>query len=311
MKGADILKEWDATLDSHTRPSHQAVDGEVKELEEAFSNGLMFPGDPSGPAREVCRCRCALLQRARWALGNGFSKMDSESGDLLQFIDEDDYKSFKKSYFEKSNKMANESKNDWSKTRPRNISKVEKEKIIKYAIGKGVKIVDLSKFDGNSDLLKEQIDTISKWKDYLPVKKAVTLKPDVMSDEDFGKTNNCTIKLQTKALRNREITNKNINDDINYFASSDISDISAHEYGHIFTKKNGINALEISKEAYYNIYGTYLEMEELLYFYRDNISTYSFEAGKGEFISEIFAKHNSNPNQFTEEIISILKKKVL
>lgn len=66
--GADVVKQWDSTLDKRTRPSHQKVDGEIKELDEKFSNGLMFPGDPSGGASEVVNCRCALLQRARWAL---------------------------------------------------------------------------------------------------------------------------------------------------------------------------------------------------------------------------------------------------
>lgn len=67
-KGADVVKQWDATLDSSTRESHQQVDGEIRELDKPFSNGLMFPGDPSGGAAEVVNCRCALLQRARWAL---------------------------------------------------------------------------------------------------------------------------------------------------------------------------------------------------------------------------------------------------
>lgn len=61
-KGADVVKQWDSTLDGATRPSHQKVDGEIKELDEKFSNGLMFPGDPAGGAAEVCNCRCALLQ---------------------------------------------------------------------------------------------------------------------------------------------------------------------------------------------------------------------------------------------------------
>lgn len=67
-KGADVVKQWDATLDARTRESHQAVDGQIRELDEKFSNGLMFPGDPSGGAAEVINCRCALLQRARKAL---------------------------------------------------------------------------------------------------------------------------------------------------------------------------------------------------------------------------------------------------
>lgn len=67
-KGADVLKQWDAALDSRTRDSHARVDGEIRELDEKFSNGLMFPGDPAGGAAEVVNCRCTSDTRARWAL---------------------------------------------------------------------------------------------------------------------------------------------------------------------------------------------------------------------------------------------------
>lgn len=67
--GCDVVKQWDAALDDRTRESHQMVDGEIREMDEPFSNGLMYPGDPKGSAEEVIHCRCALLQRARWALG--------------------------------------------------------------------------------------------------------------------------------------------------------------------------------------------------------------------------------------------------
>ena len=67
-KGADVVKQWDSTLDGKTRPSHRKVDGEIRELDEKFSNGLDFPGDPGGKAGEVVNCRCVSLTRARWAL---------------------------------------------------------------------------------------------------------------------------------------------------------------------------------------------------------------------------------------------------
>ena len=67
-KRAEVIKIWDSTLDSRTRDSHMRVDGEQKELDEKFSNGLLYPGDPDGLAAEVINCRCALLQKARWAL---------------------------------------------------------------------------------------------------------------------------------------------------------------------------------------------------------------------------------------------------
>lgn len=67
-KGADVVKCWDAALDGRTRESHRRVDGEIRELDEKFSNGMMFPSDSAGGAAEVVNCRCALLQRAKWAL---------------------------------------------------------------------------------------------------------------------------------------------------------------------------------------------------------------------------------------------------
>ena len=68
-KGADVVKQWDAALDARTRESHAMVDGEIRELDEPFSNGLMFPGDPEGRPEEVINCRCTSDTRARWALG--------------------------------------------------------------------------------------------------------------------------------------------------------------------------------------------------------------------------------------------------
>ncbi len=105
-KGADVVKQWDASLDKRTRESHVRVDGEIRELDEKFSNGLLYPGDPNGSAAEVINCRCALLQRARWALGNDFTKWSpdapveiSDDGTTqLAVIEAKDYESFKKQY---------------------------------------------------------------------------------------------------------------------------------------------------------------------------------------------------------------------
>ena len=64
--GINVVKQWMATLDDHTRDSHQAMDGEEMPVGDTwhpmkFSNGCRFPGDPLGPAHEVFNCRCTLV----------------------------------------------------------------------------------------------------------------------------------------------------------------------------------------------------------------------------------------------------------
>lgn len=69
-KGADVLKQWDSTLDNRTRPHHRRLDGQIRELDEPFEVDGLKADAPGyfGRASEDCNCRCCLLQRARWAL---------------------------------------------------------------------------------------------------------------------------------------------------------------------------------------------------------------------------------------------------
>ena len=59
-KGVNVQKQWIASLDDRTRESHADIDQEVQELEDEFSNGLQYPGDPSGDPSEVYNCRCSM-----------------------------------------------------------------------------------------------------------------------------------------------------------------------------------------------------------------------------------------------------------
>jgi len=62
--GLEMIKEWASAEDNRTRPSHAEADGDEVPLDEPFSVGgalLMVPGDPSGPAKEIINCRCAIL----------------------------------------------------------------------------------------------------------------------------------------------------------------------------------------------------------------------------------------------------------
>lgn len=99
-KGANVVKQWDSAMDSRVRPSHQKLDGEVVDVDAVFSNGLLYPGDPNGMAKEVVNCRCCLLQRAKWALTDEeFTKFNGETNTLQHFENVDDYEKFKEIFW--------------------------------------------------------------------------------------------------------------------------------------------------------------------------------------------------------------------
>ena len=104
--GADIVKVWDATLDSKTRPHHRQLDGQIREIEEHFEiNGkkALYPLS-FGVAAEDIRCRCVCLVKPRWDLEGPFTKRDNENDKLPKFQDARDYQEFKKRYWEKVDK---------------------------------------------------------------------------------------------------------------------------------------------------------------------------------------------------------------
>ena len=97
-KGADIVLQWDSSLDGKVRESHRRVDGEIVELGEKFSNGLLYPCDPAGSAAEVINCRCAALQRAKWNLGEEELETLKERAAYFGLDKTKDFEDYKKKY---------------------------------------------------------------------------------------------------------------------------------------------------------------------------------------------------------------------
>lgn len=103
-KGADVVKQWDAALDGDTRPNHRQLDGQIRELEERFEVGKFkprFPGDFGNPG-EDCNCRCALLQRARWALDESELETLKERAAYYGLDKTKDFEDYKKKYLKAS-----------------------------------------------------------------------------------------------------------------------------------------------------------------------------------------------------------------
>lgn len=62
--GLPATKEWVATDDARTRPTHNEADGETTQLTSTFTVGgspMDRPHDPNGPPDEVVNCRCTVI----------------------------------------------------------------------------------------------------------------------------------------------------------------------------------------------------------------------------------------------------------
>jgi hypothetical protein len=56
-------KKWRSSKGERTRKTHRKANNQVQPLDKSFEVGkskLMFPGDPSGRAEEIIRCRCTM-----------------------------------------------------------------------------------------------------------------------------------------------------------------------------------------------------------------------------------------------------------
>lgn len=103
-KGADVVKQWDSTLDGRTRDTHRKLDGQIRELDEPFEVAGMkadAPGYFGNPA-EDCNCRCAVLQRARWALDESELETLKERAEYYGLDKTENFEDFKEKYLNAS-----------------------------------------------------------------------------------------------------------------------------------------------------------------------------------------------------------------
>lgn len=119
-KGTDVKKQWDSTLDGATRKTHRKLDGQIRDVEEPFEmdgKKAMFPGDFGDPA-EDCECRCEMLERASWSLGEEELQTLKKRAEFFGLDKTKDFEEFQEKYlkavaFETAvTTIANAGKND-------------------------------------------------------------------------------------------------------------------------------------------------------------------------------------------------------
>ena len=98
--GADVVKQWDSTLDGKTRPTHRELDGKLAEVEEKFkySGGEVLAPMMFGNPAEDCNCRCALLQRARWELDEDELQTLKERAEYFGLDKTTDFEEYQRKY---------------------------------------------------------------------------------------------------------------------------------------------------------------------------------------------------------------------
>lgn len=106
-RGADVVKQWDSTLDGETRSTHRHLDGQIREVNEPFTSGTkeaMFPGDFGDPALD-CNCRCTALTRARKALDEEELATMKERAEFFRLDKSKEFNDFKQKYLNSNSEI--------------------------------------------------------------------------------------------------------------------------------------------------------------------------------------------------------------
>jgi SPP1 gp7 family putative phage head morphogenesis protein len=105
QQGADVVKQWDATLDGKTRKKHRKLDGQWVEVDDYFEvqgEKVKAPGKFKDKGDNI-NCRCILLTRPRWAVDKKrvkSAKIADEYGkEVEKLIEVDNYEDYKKGYY--------------------------------------------------------------------------------------------------------------------------------------------------------------------------------------------------------------------
>lgn len=308
-KGADVVKSWDAALDGRTRESHARVDGEIRELDEKFSNGLKYPGDSAGGAAEVVNCRCALLQRAKWALDEDELETLKERAAFYGLDKSKNFEDFQKKYLKAAESVSvSVPKPAKAFTPAKTVEEAEK-----YARTLGIE-ADYSKYHISvANAMNEAITKIQNdfGENSLRLLKEISTESGKHRDGAFDPWSNKLLlrgvsnknSLQKMGDRTRKANERYPN--MKYFSSDDDLSTIYHEIGH---------ALHCSLGGSADTAASKLDRDIIAYMRDKNIKvisevSYYATIDNQELVAECIAQYyTGTPSEITMGIIDILKK---
>lgn len=328
-QGIEVRKQWLSAHDGRVRDSHAMLNGQIRDIEDEFDNGLMYPGDSNGIPSEVYNCRCTLTYIYP-------EYDDDESSEIYQdeALEGETYQQFVKRMKKAEDKSIIESNKRRYDSEAINGDKMagikgikktsithsrqEQEELVAYGKEKGIYISNIAKFDGDSDILKEHIDNLEKLKNDFNIKKVKLSFREQDESSDLGWTSESgVIHLMRGTMGNRSDVEDYLNAD-NMLSSTKAIGISSHEFAHLLARTKGEKGFEIAEKAYYNVFKKEPSVRELLDYLNENISGYATKKKEfvrvfnkkdyKEILPEIFGKNSTNPNAFTEECYRIAKE---
>jgi hypothetical protein len=172
-KGADVVKQWDSTLDGNTRPAHRIADGQIKELDEPFivDGEKMDAPSIGGSARNVCNCRCQLLQRAKWALDEAELKTLQDRASFFGLNKSKSFDDFKQKYLNlpknADTMKVKPSVGDWKSSTAGQTFKNKKE-AFQYFKDLGIKMGDSRKYPMDEQIAIGMAQWHSKFSETYP-----------------------------------------------------------------------------------------------------------------------------------------------
>ena len=357
--GVDMEQEWQAVHDMRTRHEHRQLDGQRRPVGEPFEvdgEEILYPGDPAAPGHLIWNCRCRLrgivaglepqarkyrslddiegMTYEEWKASkvekpHRITKQEEIAEIMKRKYIREDYGGGGKTHQEGGEKdglllsKKGATSSTIQGTMPISHTKAEYEEISRYANERGVNLRSVELFDGDMEILRDQIDAIAEIrKEYGMVgMKPIKVTFSDLAPGDLAKTNRegDVITFDRSALRDRKKTDDYLNAD-NYLSSSDIKGIAYHEMGHVISKRYGEKGLEIARQAYYNVYEQTLSYLSVLDYLHEEISEYSDRLSEDnenrpfkakhykEVLPELLSKDKTNPSVFSSEYVRLLKE---
>lgn len=297
-KGADIVKQWDATLDGATREHHQMLDGQIREVDEPFEVANLKVEAPGmfGLASEDCNCRCCLLQRARWALDDEELETLRKRAEYFGLDKTTDFEEYQTKYLGITQEDIDNIKNSVKIKKIELPSETDNIKGMSNETKQAIcDAFDKVKEEYNVSIKNMELESLGNGNErvpfqYVPENIGGFLKYRLVINTDYD-FNGSLDAFSARIMRNHNN---------GFLSSENVEDLIAHEMAHILTFQNC------------DTFGMFIRVEEeVREKFIKGVSAYADSTYDGaETIAEAFVKYRKG-ERLPDNVMSLLEKYVL